>query len=136
MEAMVQDVMPYIVAMFVSMARVLAAFLLVPLFSLKLVKGLPRYAVVIAIALPISVTLVEPLEQRNFGLILLGFILLKETVLGFILGFLLALPFALFQSIGVMIDNQRGALSGGYFSAGAGPDSSMLAEVMIKVLVM
>lgn len=135
MEELVHTVLPYVTAISVSIARVLTALMLVPLFSMKLIKGLPRYAVIMAIALPISVTLIDPLEQRSFGLILLGFIMLKEAVLGFVLGFLLAMPFWLFQSVGVMIDNQRGALSGGYFAPGVGPDSSMLADLMSKVLV-
>ncbi|MFT6388863.1 MAG: type III secretion protein T [Cellvibrionaceae bacterium] len=135
MNEIVQSILPYIEALSISIARVLSAFLLIPMFSFKQLKGLPRYAVVVAVALPISVTLIEPLEQRNFGMILLGFIILKEAVIGFLLGFLLALPFMLFQSVGVMIDNQRGALSGGYFAPGVGPDSSMLADLMSKVMV-
>ena len=134
-EDIVQSIFPYITAIVVSMARIVGALFLIPLFSFKVIRGLPRYAVVIAVALPVSVTLVDPLQNRSFNLLLLGFIIFKEVIIGFVIGFLLTLPFLLFQSIGVMIDNQRGALSGGYFSPGVGPDSSMLAELMSKVLV-
>lgn len=127
--------MPFITALSVSIPRILVALFLVPLFSIKLLQGMPRYAIVIAVALPVAMSLVGEVEQRKLGIILLGIILLKEAMVGFIIGFLLAMPFWLFQSVGVMIDNQRGALSGGYFNPGAGPDSSMMADILSKVMV-
>lgn len=135
MGELVEVVFPYIVAVMIAMVRILAALFLVPLFSLKVIKGLPRYAVAIAIAMPVSVTLITTVEDRNLGLILLGFVMLKEAMIGFIIGFLLAVPFWIFQSVGVMIDNQRGALAGGYFNPGAGPDSSMLSDFLSRALV-
>ncbi len=135
MNDIVQLIMPYGIAMSVSLPRILAALFLIPLFSIKMLKGMLRYAIVIAIAIPVAISLVDDVQERNFGVLVLVFISMKEAMVGFIIGFLLAMPFWIFQSVGVMIDNQRGALSGGYFSPDAGPDSSMLADVFTKVLV-
>lgn len=124
----------YLLALALSIARIMAALFILPMFSFKVLRGMPRYAICIAVALPVSVTLVGPMElQGNTGL--LGLMIAKEILIGFILGFLLTLPFWMFQSIGVWIDNQRGALSGGYYAPGVGPDSSMLAEALNRVLV-
>lgn len=136
MEDTVELIMPFITAVAVSLPRILVALFLVPLFSLKLLKGMLRYSIVIAIALPVGASLVTEVGQRDLNPLMLGIIMLKESMVGFVIGYLLAMPFWIFQSVGVMIDNQRGALSGGYFNPGAGPDSSMMADLLVKVLVM
>ena len=132
----VELIMPYITALAVSMPRILVALFLVPLFSIQLLKGMLRYAIILAIALPVSVAQVSSIQNSQLDPLLLGFIMLKEAMVGFVIGFLLAIPFWIFQSVGVMIDNQRGALSGGYFAPGVGPDSSMMADLLVKVMVM
>lgn len=131
----VELIMPYITALAVSMPRILVALFLVPLFSVQLFKGMLRYAIIVALAIPVAVSLTSEIENSQLNALLLGFIMLKESMVGFIIGFLLAIPFWIFQSIGVMIDNQRGALSGGYFAPGVGPDSSMMADILVKVVV-
>ena len=136
MQDLVELIMPFITAVAVSLPRILVALFLIPVFSLKLLKGMLRYAIVIAVALPVGASLVGEVEQQNFNPVLLGVIMLKEAMVGFVIGYLMAMPFWIFQSVGVMIDNQRGALSGGYFNPGAGPDSSMMADLLVKVLVM
>lgn len=132
----VQDFIPFTTALTISIPRIISALFLVPIFSIKLLRGLPRYAIVSAIALPVAVSLVSEVEERNLGMVLLFFIMLKESMIGIIIGFLLAIPFWTFQSIGVLIDNQRGALSGGYFNPGAGPDNSMMGDLLSKVAVL
>ena len=134
MQELVHSIFPYVTSIMLAIVRVLATMFLIPIFSFKTIRGLPRYAVAMAVSLPVSVTLVEPLQQANFHFFMLFFIMLKEAVIGFIIGFLMTLPFWMYQSIGAMIDNQRGALSGGYFNPGAGPDSSMLSDVLSRAL--
>ncbi len=99
-------------------------------------KGTLRHAIVIAIAIPVCVPLIPDIQARDIGFISLVFIILKESLIGIVIGFFLALPFWIFKSVGVMIDQQRGALSGEYFSPGGEHDDSMLGSALVNVLGM
>jgi type III secretion protein T len=119
----------------ICLPRAMLAITFVPLFSLNEIKGGLKMAIVIAITLPISVATILSFDPNNFNYVSLPILIIKESMIGFIIGYLLAIPFWIFQSVGAMIDNQRGALSAGYNNPASGPDASMLGDLLNKVVV-
>jgi len=98
-----------LLALALLMPRWVGVMNLVPLFSAQSLPALTRHVVALALALPMLPATLLQLRQQplDFGtLLLLG---LKETLLGLILGCLLAIPFWIFEAVGVYLDNQRGA---------------------------
>jgi len=63
-------------------------------------------------------------------------LLIKEAVLGTLLGLLLYAPFWMFASVGALFDSQRGALSGGQINPALGPDATPMGEAFQEMLVM
>ncbi|PKM30962.1 MAG: EscT/YscT/HrcT family type III secretion system export apparatus protein [Gammaproteobacteria bacterium HGW-Gammaproteobacteria-12] len=119
-----------------GVARLLPCMLLVPAFCFKHLKGILRYGVVIAVAMIPAPSIGEALasEGASFGVVM-G-LLIKEVMLGALLGVLLHMPFWMFASVGALLDSQRGALSGGQLNPALGPDVTPMGELLQEVLVM
>lgn len=105
------DFLPFLSLMFLFLGRMLPIIALVPFFGGKL---LPR-PVKVTFALSLFVILMPQLmtetkTQLNLNLTLV-FFFLKEILVGVLIGFFLSIPFAIVQSAGILIDNQRGGSS-------------------------
>jgi type III secretion protein T len=111
------------------------ALTFIPLFSFSEIKGGLKTAIVIAVSLPISVSTMVNIDLTQFNYLSLPMLIIKESMIGFLIGYLMAIPFWIFQSVGAMIDNQRGALSAGYNNPASGPDASMLGDLLNKIVV-
>lgn len=119
-----------------SMARLYPCMFLVPAFLFKHLRGLPRYAVLVAISLlpaPVIGHELTRLGESWAGIFLLIF---KEMILGVLMGLVLYLPFFLFSAVGVLLDNQRGALTGGQLNPALGEDVTPLSQLFEETLVM
>ncbi|MBN2479648.1 MAG: EscT/YscT/HrcT family type III secretion system export apparatus protein [Parachlamydiales bacterium] len=96
---------------FLSMARIIPIMVFAPFFGAKIVPGSIRImfsVAIIAILLPgilFSVKQEIPLDL-NYAVFFL-----KELLIGFLLGFLVAIPFNIAQSAGSLTDHMRGAQS-------------------------
>ncbi|KAB0614671.1 type III secretion system export apparatus subunit SctT [Castellaniella defragrans] len=106
--------------------RLLALCGMLPLFNRQLLPGLLRYALCAALGL-VLVPMVMPryagLDLGAAGLLLL---VAKEVFVGLVLGFMVALPFWIFEAVGFIVDNQRGASLGAVINPATGNDSSPL----------
>lgn len=106
------EIVPLISLLFLFFGRMLPIIAMPPFFGGKL---LPRPAKVgLALSL-FAVFLPQLLTQTkvsalafDFNLVLL---LMKEVLIGVLLGFFLSIPFIIVQSTGILIDHQRGASS-------------------------
>lgn len=104
-----QSLMMPLLALAILMPRWLGVMNLVPLFSAQALPSLLRNVVALALALPMLPATVLHLRQHPLYLGMLILLGLKEVMLGLLLGCLLAIPFWLFEAVGVYLDNQRGA---------------------------
>jgi type III secretion protein T len=118
-----------------GMARLLPCMILVPAFCFKYLKGPLRYAVVIVVAIVPAPSISHALSGQE-NLIAMAGLLIKEGVLGTLLGLLLYAPFWMFASVGALLDSQRGALSGGQINPALGPDATPLGELFQETLIM
>ncbi|WLI10712.1 MULTISPECIES: type III secretion system export apparatus subunit SctT [Pseudomonas] len=119
-----------------AMARLLPCMMLVPAFCFKYLKGPLRYAVVVAVAMVPGPSIGQALTRHQDNLFVIGGLLIKEIILGTLLGLLLYAPFWMFASVGALLDSQRGALSGGQINPSLGPDATPLGELFQEMLIM
>jgi type III secretion protein T len=113
-------------------ARLMPMFLLVPLFNRSIVPRTIAFGISAGLGLLILPTL--PVATIGFGpelILLVG----KEAVLGAILGFLVAVPFWIFETLGFVIDNQRGASMAATLNPLTGHDSSPLGMLTAMAFI-
>ncbi|WP_339098765.1 type III secretion system export apparatus subunit SctT [Pectobacterium brasiliense] len=136
MIATIQHVYDFIIAITLGIARLYPCFILVPVFSLNVLKGMTRNAVVISLTL-----LPAPIVQQQLLLTPLSWpmlpgLLLKEVIVGLLIALILAMPFWLFESVGALFDNQRGALMGGQLNPALGSDATPLGHLLKQTLIL
>lgn len=113
----------------------MVCFLIVPALSNRFLHGMLKTAVSIGICIPAAVGIfyqLQIVDVTPFNLI--GYFL-KEAVLGVLIGFLLALPFWLFESIGTLFDTQRGALMGEQLNPETGSMTSITGLLMLQSVI-
>ncbi|MDX1453129.1 MAG: type III secretion system export apparatus subunit SctT [Oleiphilaceae bacterium] len=115
-----------------AMPRIMVCFLILPALSQRFLHGLLRTSVSIGIALPVATGIFYQVELTDLHFFSLIGLLLKEAAVGIILGFLLALPFWLFESIGTIFDTQRGALMGEQLNPETGSMTSISGVLLLQ----
>lgn len=104
--------------------RILAMCLVLPIFNSQLLPGMLRYAVTAAIGLVLVPALVPQYLATDLDTIGLVLLVVKEIFIGLVMGFLIAIPFWVFEAVGFVVDNQRGASLGATINPATGNDSS------------
>ena len=125
----------YLPSLAIAMARLYPCFYLIPAFCFQQVRGMPRHVIVFALALLPTPGIYHALSGTNYSLLALSGLMLKEVVLGFLLGILLSMPFWLFESVGALLDNQRGALIGGQLNPSLGPDATPIGHMFKQLSI-
>ena len=96
---------------FLVLARLLPIMILAPFLGARTVPGTIRLMFSISLAAILLPPILLSLKQNiPFDLFFVGYAL-KELLIGFILGFLVSIPFYIAQSSGSLIDHIRGAAS-------------------------
>ncbi|WP_263062913.1 type III secretion system export apparatus subunit SctT [Dickeya dadantii] len=134
--ATIQNIYDFIYALTLGVARLYPCLFLVPLFSFTIIKGMLRNAVAIALALVPAGAIQQQMLTTTITWPMLPGLLLKELVIGLLLGVVLAMPFWLFESVGALFDNQRGALTGGQLNPALGSDATPLGHMMKELFIM
>jgi type III secretion protein T len=130
------EVSESILALTLGMARLYPCLFLVPAFAFREIKGMLRHAIVLALALVPMPGIRASLTGHDLGWIDLGGLVLKESLIGLLLGLLLSMPFWMFESIGCLFDNQRGALIGGQINPALGDNTSELGHMFKQLLIL
>lgn len=97
-----------LLALGIALPRVIMSLRLLPIFFVSTNPMRIRVAIAIAMALPIAVLVYYQLGQRPLAVIEIVWLIVKEVLIGMIIGLLVSLPFWILQNMGVLIDNQRG----------------------------
>ncbi|QXI31259.1 type III secretion system export apparatus subunit SctT [Pseudomonas vanderleydeniana] len=135
-QALFGNISELIIALTIGMARLYPCLFLIPAFAFREIKGMLRHAIVLALALVPMPTIRASLSARDLGWLDLSGLMLKESLIGLLLGLLLAMPFWLFESVGCLFDNQRGALIGGQINPALGDNTSELGHMFKQVLIL
>ena len=125
----------YLPSLVIGMARIYPCGILVAAFCFQHVRGLPRHTIVMVLALLPAPGIHAALAGQDPSAIMLGALMIKEVVLGLLLGVLLAMPFWMFESVGALLDNQRGALAGGQLNPSLGPDATPIGHMFKQLAI-
>lgn len=134
--SILDEIFTFVLAVGLGMARIYPCLLLTPIFSFNAIKGSLRGAIVVALALFPAPMIQSYLLLHPPSLFLFGGLLLKEVLIGIIIGLFFGMPFWLFESVGALFDNQRGALMGGQLNPQLGPDVTPLGFLMQQSTIM
>lgn len=132
----IHTVYQFIFALTLWAARIYPCLILMPVFSFNILKGMVRTGVVLALALMPAIGLQAQLAVQMPDWPQLIGLVLKEVTIGILLGLLLGMPFWLFQSVGALFDNQRGALIGGQLNPALGSDVTPLGLLLQQTLIL
>ena len=125
----------YLPSLIVGMARIYPCAFLVPAFCFQHIRGMPRHVIVMVMALIPAPGIHAVLQGQGYSALMISGLVLKEAALGALLGVLLAMPFWLFESVGALLDNQRGALTGGQINPSLGPDATPIGHMFKQLAI-
>lgn len=116
-------------AVFYALPRMLAIFSVLPMLNRQALPGVLRIGVASAFAVFVVPSLIEGAMDfsRNGGRVMI--LLVKEALIGFVLGLLVAIPLWALEIVGAYIDNQRGASIAATINPLTGHDTSPLGEM-------
>jgi len=125
----------YLPSLIIGMARIYPCAFLVAAFCFQHIRGMPRHTIVMVMALLPAPGIYAAVAGQELSTLMLGGLLIKELVLGVLLGVLLSMPFWMFESVGALLDNQRGALAGGQLNPALGPDATPLGHMFKQLAI-
>ena len=100
-----------VAALFLCLARLLPIMVLAPFFGAKIVPGPVRMMFSISILAILLPQILLSLKTAIIFNAAFTTLFLKELLIGFVLGFLITIPFYIVQSAGSLTDHMRGAQS-------------------------
>ena len=118
-----------------TVPRIFGVFLVMPFLSSTILPGLVRNGIIMVlsvVALPMTLEQVKDLPMEGFPIII---IVIKEIALGFMLGFMLSIPFWAVSVAGYFIDMQRGTMSAEQFAAIITDQTSPLGNLLALMTV-
>ncbi|MCA0325230.1 MAG: type III secretion system export apparatus subunit SctT [Proteobacteria bacterium] len=131
-----EELKTFLIALGLTQPRILSMFIALPLFNVQLVPGLLRFGiagVLGLIAAPLIHTQLGAFDQVSPGV--WAILIAKEAFVGFTIGLIMALPFWIFEAVGFLIDNQRGASISATLNPLTGNDSSPLGILFNQAFI-
>lgn len=125
----------WLTASFFALPRVLSILSILPLFSRQALPGLLRIGVAFSISIFLIPGIEGELAQVQRSGTALFIVILKEVIVGFLIGFILSLPLWALEIMGVFVDNQRGAGIASSINPLTGHDSSPLGDLFSHAAV-
>lgn len=135
MSLMQSDVLVLIQALLLSMARTLGMLKFLPFLSQQNSSTAIRAALALGLSLPVAAGLWDPLVAASPSPAMYAVLLIKEVMLGTLLGMLAALPFWAIRGMGTLIDNQRGANAAQQINPSLQADATLIGELAERGLV-
>jgi len=120
------------IAVALGIARLLPCLIITPIFSFSTLRGMIRNGIAVALSLFVAPSIMPEVSGLLLNPWAIVGLAMKEVVLGLLLGYLLALPFWLFESVGALFDSQRGALNAGQLNPALGPDATPLGDILLR----
>ena len=125
----------WLVALVYASTRLQVALAIIPLFASQLVPGMVRTA----IGVSLSLVLVPPMHAVLGGVapdtITMAAVVVKESFIGLLIGYSVAVLFWAVEGVGFFIDNQRGATIASTLNPLTGNDTSPLGLLFNQAFI-
>lgn len=125
----------WMLAWLLSIARLLGVFLAMPFMGQANIPGLARNAIVMVLASVATPLVIEQITDISYDTLTIASLLVKEVLLGFLMGYFFSIPFWAASSTGFWLDLQRGVMSAQLFAPGTGDMTSPLGELLARIYV-
>jgi len=125
----------FLTTLVMTQPRILTLCIMLPMFNRQVLPGMLRYAISAAIGLLLVPMLAPEYATLDLRILELVLILVKEVFIGLVLGLLAAIPFWIFEAVGFIVDNQRGASMGSILNPATGDDSSPLGILFNQAFI-
>ena len=125
---------PYFIAAAFALARMLAMMVVFPVFDRLGVTGFVRNSIAVVISIPLIPMIAAHLEGEQLNLGLIVALILKEVVVGLIVGLVLAVPLYAAEAAGDILDLQRGS-SSATLSDPLGSSQSAITGTLLALVV-
>ena len=136
MEALTAIFKDYIAIYSLALPRLISIFTMIAFLSQQTLGGtLTRNGILLSLALvlhPVVNAEMEALDSLPHGILL--FIIIKETFIGVVMGFSVALIFWAVEAVGAFIDNQRGATMASAMDPLSGNQSSPMGTFFVNTI--
>lgn len=131
-----QEAKAFVGTLALTQPRILAMFIALPLFNTQLVPGLLRFSIAAALGVVMVPALSsEVAAAADLPALQLMLLILKEAFIGFVIGYIAATPFWIFEAVGFLVDNQRGASIASTLNPLTGNDSSPLGILFNQAFI-
>jgi type III secretion protein T len=122
-------------AFFLALPRMLAFFSVLPMLNRQALPGILRIGVAGVFAVFLVPGLIDPARAMAFDAPRVIALCVNEGVLGFALGFVIAVPLWAFEAMGSYVDNQRGASIAETINPLTGHEASPLGDMFSQMIV-
>jgi type III secretion protein T len=115
--------------------RAIVCLLILPGFSLSVLQGAARYLAAMAIVLPAALPTFYYVQATPPDFIVAGCLILKEAMVGLLLGVMMSIPFWVVQSVASILDSQRAAVQVQANNSAVDRDASALGGMLVQATV-
>lgn len=131
----IDQIKAFLAALGWTQPRIMAMFILIPIFNQSHLTGMLRMGVAAALGIMLVPALMPSVSDWQGDGAQMAMLVVKEVFIGLVLGCLIAVPFWAFEAIGFLIDNQRGATMGATLDPLTGNDSSALGSLFSQAFI-
>ena len=125
----------FLIALALTQPRILAMFLAIPIFNRQIIPGMLRFSIAAALGALAAPQLIPVVNVMDISMVELLMLIMKEAFVGFVMGYLIAIPFWAFEAVGFLVDNQRGASVAATLNPLTGNDSSPLGILFNQAFI-
>src|SRR5262249_9370760 len=128
--AFLSAVYPFLVAAAIAGARALGVVMVTPAFTRLGITGLIRTSVAIIVAFPVIPTVLDAVTTTQLSSGVIAGLLIKEVLIGTIIGIAFGIPFWAAEAAGDLVDLQRGSTAAQLLDPLALTESSITSTLL------
>ncbi|MEO1018047.1 MAG: type III secretion system export apparatus subunit SctT [Pseudomonadota bacterium] len=124
-----------VLAFLLSVPRLVVIMTLIPFLGRTSLPGLVRNGVVISLAMILLPAMVTDLPEETMTVLRIIGIIVKEVLVGLVMGFAFSIIFHTVEAVGFYIDNQRGSAMAGSIDPLLGGQTSPIGLLLTQAFV-
>ena len=133
--ALLSSAYPILVAAAIAAARALGVVMLTPAFTRLGLTGLLRSSVALVVALPVLPIVLDAVQTTPLSSGIIAGLLIKEMVIGAIVGIAFGIPFWAAEAAGDLVDLQRGSTASQLLDPLALAESNITSTLLTVTLL-
>jgi len=129
----IQYLTSVLMMMMLCIVRLAAALSLMPVFAKQYIMGMGRNVIIFAMALPLFHVVYPEFPSTQIPFLILFVTICKEVIIGALLGYLSGFIFYAADSVGFIVDIQRGSSMAMTFDPVAGSQTSLIGSFLTQM---